>query len=211
MHQRPRETAAVMRNIVTTTVAVAAVFALAACSVSTPPPPAPEVDAAGPSSAPDTEPTPTQTAAPTSERGNLVKNIGDTFSITPEDSDEILAAFTVTGITVDPECTGEFAEEAENGHLVKIDIEGQTEPTMTDGDFYFGGWRVIAENGTTFNGNTSTVATYSCLPDEQLLPVSIGPGERVAGSVVLDVPTASGVVVLPIVGNNGWEWVYPAE
>lgn len=188
-------------------------FALTACtSAPAAPLSSPAVEAAGPSEAPAAEtPTPSPTADTSmSARGNLIKKIGDPFGVTSE-AGEQLSTFVVTGITVDAPCTSEYASAPENGHFVKLDIQGETFPEFSSGDMLLneGVFKVIAENGTTFNGYVGSAAAYGCLNDEERFPSSFGPAERISGSLILDVPTPTGVIVADNFGLGGWEWVYP--
>ncbi|MCI2958266.1 hypothetical protein MN032_11205 [Agromyces atrinae] len=192
-----------MRRAALTVLFVGA-LALTGCTSSAPTPvAAPTVEPATPAATPDA----TAPAAETSTRGNLVKTVGQTFGATDPVTGDQVANFRVTAITVDPACTGEYASASDNGHFVKLDVEGETLPELGE-DIYLTGWNVIAENGTTFNGLAESGASSMCLGFNEQLPIRIGPGERVAGSIVLDVPTASGVLVLPF-GGGAWEWSYP--
>lgn len=188
-------------------------LALTGCtSTSAVPLSSPAVEEAGPSEPAVSEtPTPSPTTdTAMSARGNLIKNIGDPFGVTSE-AGEQLATFVVTGITVDPPCTSDYASAPENGHFVKLDIQGETFPEFTAGDMLLneGIFKVIAENGTTFNGYVGSGAAFGCLNPEERFPSTFGPAERMSGSLVLDVPTPTGVIVADNFGLGGWEWVYP--
>lgn len=182
-------------------------IALAGCTS------APPSDKAAPSVESAVSPSPSQTPEDTSdepaksERGNLIKNVGDVFGLGT--SDESVASFVVTKITVDPQCTSEFAEAPEHGHFVRLDIEGETTADLP-GELYFAGgsWTAIADNGTTFNGDPWSYTAVTCVDDVDRFPSIIGPGERVAGAVILDVPTPTGVLVLSPEPGLGWEWKY---
>ncbi|WP_217183357.1 Flp pilus assembly complex ATPase component TadA [Streptomyces sp. AC495_CC817] len=179
---------------------------LAGCASAPAPQAKPSIEPATPSATSD----PSETPAPVreSERGNLIKSVGDTFGLGSEDGTS-LANFTVTAITVDPQCTGEFAEAPEHGHYVRLDIEGETSAAL-DREMYFasGSWFAIAENGTTFNGDPWSLAAAGCIDQTERLPNVVGPGERVTGAVILDVPTPHGVIVFKIDDGSGWEWEY---
>lgn len=179
---------------------------LAGCTAAPDAQPAPSVEPA--TSTPS--PTPTASAAePTqSERGNLVKEVGDTFGLGAEGGGS-LASFVVTKITVDPQCTSEFAEAPEHGHFVRLDVEGETAPELEQ-ELYFasGSWFVVAENGTTFNGDPWSLAAAGCMDQTERLPSIIGPGERLSGAVLLDVPTPHGTIIMKTDSGSGWEWAY---
>lgn len=176
--------------------------------------------------APTVEPaTAASSAAPASEspaaggtkssRGNLVKTVGEGASVT--DKDKTVASFVVNSIQVDAPCTNQYAQPSENGHFVALDVSMETDPALAESvnpQFGLAGyaWKAVAENGTTFNGDIMTAASFMCLNDEERLPSALGPGEKATGTLILDVPTATGVLVhkqgfMPA----GWEWEYPAK
>lgn len=148
-------------------------------------------------------------AIPKSERGNIVKTVGELAELKNEEG-ELLASFTVNSITVNPECTSELAEftgsEAANGFLVGLDVTIETTPAYETGSILWGpwGWKAIDSAGVTFNDVPLAIA--SCYPPEEELAGEVGPGEKRVGKILLDVPSDSGVLVF----NNMWEWKYPA-
>lgn len=197
-----------------------AAIALAGCTASPEEKPeaAPElsIEPAVPTETPEPTPTPERNESP---RGNLIKSIGEPFGYAdPDNLDDKFgtAQFVVRSIVVDPECTGPMPEASEHGHFVRIDIEGETTPKIADtinGGLIMDAfsWKAIAENGTTFNGDLNSFAAQQCLAEEEMLPRNIGPAERVAGAVILDVPTPKGVAILEEPIGGSWEWAYPAS
>lgn len=179
----------------------------------------------------DPEPTAPNVEAPTSDavetadeelssRGNLVLEPGDPVVVTGYEDDNLEAAtFVVKSVEVDPTCTNAYVQEPENGHFVVLEIEVETakEPDFTEatyGSFYVGSgaFKVIAKNGTTVNEVDGS--GYSCFDQAEQLPGNLGAGERATGKVVLDVPSAEGVIVY----NNfvapdrpGYEWNFPIK
>ena len=92
----------------------------------------------------------------TSERGNLVKHIGDTAYIYADTSKKTeWARWTVTNITLDAPCTNEYAEPSENGHMVVMDVTAQTTKDLpTDQPLYLGApgaWQYVLKDGTISN------------------------------------------------------------
>lgn len=190
-------------------------FILAGCSgaEAEPEPTAPNVES------PTTEAS-ESTREDLSPRGNVVMEPGKPAVIYGyEDEDLEAATFVVKSIKVDPTCTSPYAEAPKNGHFVTLDIEVETatEPDFTEatfGSFYVGSgaFKVIADNGTTVNevdGNG-----YTCFDSGEQLPGNLGAGERATGKVVLDVPTAEGVIVYNnYVGFDrpSFEWAYPVK
>lgn len=166
----------------------------------------------------ETAPEPTATTAPpkpestpetasndepeVSIRGNLIKEVGDAWGY---DNETGLAKFVVTGITVDPECT---TYESENrGHLVKLDIEGENQSTAMMP--FSSNWKIIDEDGMTVNGDPLTAASYGCIDASERLPNTVGRGEKVAGSILLDVPIEHGIAIWGDYGTgDGWEWEF---
>jgi hypothetical protein len=196
------------------TLPVAALL-LAACGAapqSTPS--APTVEPAGPqsSSAPAED---ASASGAKSSRGNLIKKVGEGASVT--DKDKTVASFVINSIQVDPTCTNSSTMPSEHGHFVALNVSMETDPALAESvNPQFGlagyGWKAIADNGTTFNGNIRTFASIMCLNDTERFPSALGPGEKATGTIVVDVPTPTGVLVhqqgfMPL----GWEWEYPAK
>ncbi|MFE8886886.1 hypothetical protein ACFYLX_13665 [Pseudarthrobacter enclensis] len=125
--------------------------------------------------------------------------------------------FVVNSISVDSPCTSPYAQAPENGHFLAVAVDVETTPELSkdiNKFVWFGAqsWKLIAENGTTYNGSLDSGAAYGCLNDAERLPSNIGPGEKVTGTLILDVPVSSGTLVLDATGGGGgWEWTFPAK
>lgn len=172
--------------------------------------------------APTVEPIASSSATPAaaesskSPRGNIVKQFGEGASITDttKDNREIVN-FTVNSIAP-VTCTESYAQPAENGHLVVVDVAVETKPelaeaVMTSHHLGPSDFKFVADNGTTFNGNLGTGAAFSCLPSPEMFPSGgLGPGEKATGKVVLDLPAPTGILVLkaPMSSTNGWEYKF---
>lgn len=172
----------------------------------------PEISAsAAPSASASTAP-----AAEKSERGNLVKQVGQGASLLGAPGGEPSVSFVINSITVDEPCTTEFATPPENGHFVILDVSVKTEPTLAESEipqFYMGSgdWKAIAPNGTTSNANAGTGPSYSCLTEAETLPQVFGPAEQATGKIVLDVENPEGTLIFKTpAAISGWEWGYPA-
>lgn len=146
-----------------------------------------------------------------STRGALVKKPGEMAGLTTPDG-ESLIEFTISDITTEVTCTEPEPTAPENGSLVALEAELEVFPgaddQYVDGEILNGGrFRFIGEDGETFSGDLSTLATYSCIPIADLLKTDIGEGEKSSGVILLDVPAESGVLLLeePMSGNK-WEW-----
>ncbi|MDK1360295.1 hypothetical protein QNO00_08455 [Arthrobacter sp. zg-Y1219] len=146
-----------------------------------------------------------------SDRGNLIAEVGKATGYSIDGTQ--IVDFVVTSIVVDPVCTGETAVPPENGHFVVVNMEVSTAPELADDKnpyFMPDNFDVIAANGTNMNGIPYTTAAGSCLPSNEMITMTMGPGEKAAGSVVLDVPTPSGTLILDdFADNENWEFEYP--
>ena len=187
---------------------VALVVSVSSCAAGPPPAPAAAVDV----------PPPPTTAAPAvgqSERGLLIKRPGDVaqFGVT---QDALTVKFVVDKITVDPKCSGGAAQQAENGHLVKLDLRAETTPELpASSNFYIvgGDWSVVGPDGVT-ESEVWTMPAASCLPSKQLFPSDpLSPASKYRGSIILDTRSASGVAMFRpgfMSDHGGWEWSFPA-
>jgi hypothetical protein len=178
-------------------------------------PTAPSVEPAAGGSASAAASPSASTADAKSPRGNIIKVPGQGASVT--DKNETVASFVVNSIQVDPTCTNSSAMPSKNGHFVVLDVSMETTPALAQSiNPQFGlagyGWKAIAENGTTFNGDVNSFEALMCLPAAERFPSALGPAEKATGKIVMDVPTPTGVLVhkqgfMPA----GWEWAYPAK
>lgn len=182
---------------------------------------------ADPSHLPDSAPIATQTPTPAStpdtaadefgepvrtDRGNLVKEVGQLAGITlPDHDDAVAAQFVVTDIVVDQECSAEYAETPANGHFIGIHLNIETTPDLALDDvgtlsFAHWGWQGFDADGKRVNDPIGNALW--CMSDADSLPADIGPGQSVSGWLVLDMPTTTGSVALTMGAANGWEWSY---
>lgn len=173
-------------------------------------------DTPTPVSAPTASPIPKVT--PTTDtsksvRGNLIMHVGDTGTISAGDVGKVTTKFTVNAITVGA-CNQQYSEASKNGQIVFVDLTAETTPELAQSSypkFTLSGYdfKFIADNGTTFNGDLGTVATYSCLPDTQVFPsAGMGPAEKVTAKVVLDLPAAHGTLVMKSGLSGGFEYKF---
>jgi hypothetical protein len=152
---------------------------------------------------------PTPPAEPKSERGNTIKKIGEPAhwkADTNDPNSATLGSFTVRKIAP-VTCTGQFAQKPENGHLIALTIDVTTTKELaneTPKEVYLSpmSFEYVAPNGTNFNGNLSTGATYGCIDDSQVLKSSFGPSAKAHGLMILDVPQKGGVLTI---GNVEWQ------
>lgn len=210
-----------MRKIIAVSaIGVALTLGLAACG-STPAKIDPSKPAETPVSAPSAAPASTPKPKPTEEgqkknsRGNLVMEGGTFGTISNKATGEIktkIAVNAITPIACQPPSYGGPAKTAENGQIVVVDVVVETTPELAKDSypkFTLSGhdFKYIAQNGTTFNGSLSSIATYSCIPDAETFPsAGMGPNEKVTAKVVLDVPAAHGTLVM--LGNYGTGFEY---
>lgn len=129
-----------------------------------------------------------------------------------------LVEFVVTKISTKPKCDSGFPSKSENGQFIAVKMDVQTykelgaEESMsnfTAGSF---AWKYISPEGTTFNGELGTSASFSCMGESKTLPTQIGPSEKATGWIVLDVPKADGTLIFDPNFTGGWEWeIAPAK
>lgn len=154
------------------------------------------------------------TGPPTNNRGNIVKALGEEGAVMAEDGTPLFT-FAIDSITPDATCTEEYSSyESENGNLTAVDMRVSTAPasleelgylTVSPGDFSF-----IGSDGLTFT-NVDTIATYGCISDSEKFPSdALNPGSQYAGTVLLDLPETSGILIYQpsSVYSGGWEISY---
>jgi hypothetical protein len=152
----------------------------------------------------------------TNDRGNIVAGLGDEGSITNSDGEDLLT-FAVDSIAVDPTCTPDWQEygtPVEPGrHLAAVAVRVTTTGAVTDDDYLTLSdydFKFIGADGITVD-SLGGMATYGCLDDSEAFTSDVlGPGQMYAGSIVLDLPAASGTLVLdPSWGQSGgWEYSF---
>lgn len=156
---------------------------------------------------------PAADASGLSERGNIPKQIGEEASLTASSGEKALS-FEVTDIQPHFQCTSPYAEAPENESFVKIDITASTGSSEDLQELFYGDsmmfnpydWKFVDSSGRTAN-DIGTAASYMCLDTGESLPLDIGPGENVSGSLILDVTDTSGTLVYaPVYDSAGWEW-----
>lgn len=144
------------------------------------------------------EPSPAGSPGETSDRGHIIIGAGDTFEVTGDNGDPI-AEVTLTGISFDGECSSGFAEDAENGEFLFIEVEVKTLPALAEqeylDDFSLSEYDMIALDSDGKRANDISGTSYTCLDSKDQLPYALGSGEIGTGSIVLDVPYDAGVVV----------------
>lgn len=142
-----------------------------------------------------------------SSRGKIIKHVGDWAGIS-DASGETVVAFRITEIESKPKCDSGYSTGPENDQLLLLQFEVITYPELKDqGDFW-----VTAHDFTAFKEDGSRVndaigAGIHCLSAATALPEMIGPGEKVSGGIVLDLPTNTKVISFSPAGDSlGWEW-----
>lgn len=166
-----------------------------------------------PESEPEEEPEIPQ--AETSERGFMVKRIGDESALLKSDGKTRVASWTLTGIDVDVQCTAPYSEPPQNGHYVALNFDVETFEDLIDVHGYpfsLSGnmWQYYLADGTLWNGMPTSGNTYSCLTDTETLPNQIGESTKASGRIVFDLPTTDGILAF---SDDGWlnGWEYPLK
>ncbi|WP_437584270.1 hypothetical protein ACSAGD_03065 [Paramicrobacterium sp. CJ85] len=207
-----------MKAIATAASVVALAFALVGCSTAEEPSPPKEEAAAEVTSEPTPTKTPISSPDETSEnralktketeRGHLAKEIGEEAWLVDINGNTLIT-FTVDAIDVDPSCTSTYPESPINGHYVAITISAES-TALLDPDYYFSfnewAWEAYNPTGTRINDPVGN--GWSCMNESDLLPVDIGPSQKVHGLVVLDVTDPHGVLAFVPEPGLSWEWSY---
>jgi hypothetical protein len=149
------------------------------------------------------------TPAASNERGNQPRALGEPVSWGR--ANDASVTFAVEKITVDPECTGVLATKAQNGHIVKLEVRLDTAPTMPTNAGYSlnsTSFSAVGPDGIT-ETSLFTAPAISCLAPNEQLPVTLAPGSKYRGAVVLDTANPAGTLIFrPALSPGGWEWQY---
>lgn len=180
--------------------AALAILALTACgtSTTTPAQTAAPADVNSPAESVAPSSTAPKTSAPSlNAHGNLPKKIGEVAGIRDSSGNDVVQ-YVVKSITPNFKCTAAYAQPSEHGQYVAIMLDITTasadifqaahaiDPTMIT-------WKVYDPDGTTENEARSG-SSYACLNSDEGLPMTVGAGEHVTGTVVLDVKSVDGSV-----------------
>lgn len=151
-----------------------------------------------------------------SERGYLMKVVGQKGGVVDEDTGELLLEFTVDSITVDYDCPG--GPPPENGHYLGIVMSIETFPSMATSDYGqdafidTGSFTILGPDGTRENDSFGNA--YECLSSAEQVPSGIGPGEKASGTVVVDTKYPAGTLLFGgsgIGADSSWEYQYGDE
>ncbi|MGV9192764.1 hypothetical protein ACQ143_00255 [Microbacterium sp. MC2] len=213
-----------MRRFTSLIAAAAVVAALTGCTSAPVEPDADHLPSADPvvtEPAPEPEapeePEPTPSSEPAfgerivNDRGNVIKEVGQLAGLTLSNSDDTAAQLVVTDIVVDIDCTNEFADPAQNGHLLGIHLNVETTPALAQDPYpslSFSEYGWVAFDADDKRVNDPIGNGPYCMATSDQLPYDIGPAQSVSGWVVLDVPTEHGSVALTMGAPTGWEWSY---
>ncbi|GAB2959300.1 hypothetical protein LWP59_11800 [Amycolatopsis acidiphila] len=141
--------------------------------------------------------------------------VGEQVSFVPQDGAGAEVVFAITKITVDGRCTAEYAQKSENGHFLFLEVSVGTSPTMASifsADLLnAGNLAIVGTDGVTETGNTlSSSPSYGCVPRSRMLPLTLGPGQKYTGTIVLDSSNTRGKLRLTPVGSrsdgDSWQW-----
>lgn len=153
---------------------------------------------------------PAQPSGTLSARGNVEKQLGETAEFGPTQGNMVVA-FAIDTITVDPVCANQFSQPAEHGHFIKVDLRAETRSTL---DINLGysinsfDFATVGDDGIT-ESSLFTGPAAGCLDPSEQFPPSLHPGSNYRGAIVLDTKNPSGVLVLrPGFTAGGWEWNY---
>lgn len=144
--------------------------------------------------------TPTEMSS-RSARGNTEMVVGQPFSATVRGTE--VYTVNVTSIEPDFQCTNpDSSMYTPRGHYVKVDLEMKSAPVDVIENEYLGNpispssmWKYVDANGTTMNDFPWSDGSFSCISRDEMIPMTIGPGENVVGSVILDLPSLDGTII----------------
>jgi len=179
----------------------------------------PAADVGGSLAQPSPTTSPPALAAPeTTPRGTIPKQIGELAGYGPACTGPITECevrFVIDEITVDPECSRQYAMASENGHLVAVRFNVETSPTFDPMMIPFApnaySLSIQGPDGFTDAG-LSTDAAYVCMTEQEMLPPGdFAPASRYVGTVVLDSKYDRGILMFRPEGGGfgGWEWQIP--
>lgn len=156
---------------------------------------------------PSEEPTSEAPTGDTSERGHSIVSEGDSFEI-KGDSGSVIAEVTLAAVETGRSCDSGFDDPPENEQFLFLDFEVKTLPALAEekflNDYSINPYELVVLDRDGERAKDSIGNSYFCLDLDSYLPSALGPGESSSGTVVLDVPYDSGVVVYePFYGVSG--------
>lgn len=142
------------------------------------------------------------------ERGNLVKELGEVAGFGPmENLDGPQGAtFSIDKIEIDPPCDPYMPEP--KGHLLRLHVRAATGSDQRYADLLGSvlnsfSFSVLGKDGVT------KPADFGTCSEDAMTPPLFGPNQKYTLLVELDVPVASGRLILDAgLTNGGWEWKY---
>jgi hypothetical protein len=186
------------------------------------PPPTPTPPRTTPPPPQTTTPTPeTTTPAPTTNppppvqtngRGNAVRTFGENLSVTDGVTGAVAFSVTIESISPVRACTAPSSTPPANGHLIAVRVRVTTGSDLSA----VGGLPAVRAPDFRFLGpdgvltKTGTPSAHSCLPAAESFPTGpLATGQKLTGTVVLDVPATRGTIVFaPPFLTIGGEWAY---
>lgn len=177
--------------------------------------PAPSARSTEPApSAEPSDPAPPETPATgVSDRGYLVKQIGEEAGILVPDTGDLIVTLTVTSIEPNFTCTSPDAEPSVYGNYVAFTFDAQANESLAETEapffkieytyFHLFGTDGTEAIGLSGNGNT-------CIDASEQPPARLLPGESVTATIVFDVEYTSGIIgwAPETLDGGGWEWHY---
>lgn len=141
--------------------------------------------------------------------------IGEQVSFVPQDGIEAEVTFSITKITIDGRCTAPYAQKAGNGHFlfleVAVDTAAETASRFAADLVNTGNFSIAGTDGVTEPGNAlSSSPGYGCVPRTRMLPLTLAPGQKYTGTIVLDSRNTRGKLRLTPIGSHfdgdSWQW-----
>lgn len=122
----------------------------------------------------------------------LETGVGQSFTATDLEGNTV-AEISIDGLDTNPQCTGDYPREAENGQFIKLDLSVTTGSEEAVGlDFGVYSWKYISEDGQEQDGWALSGPSYLCLDSEEEISHTIEPNSSDSGALILDVPSGGG-------------------
>ncbi|WP_236796883.1 hypothetical protein [Amycolatopsis sp. GM8] len=160
---------------------------------------------------------PSSTPAPPTSTKHVPRvietKIGEQARFTGSRGGGVELVLTITQLKIDGRCTAPYAQKSENGHFLFVDVSVETSPTMSSS--YSAnllnpqGFSIIGPDGITETGGSlSSSPSFGCVPRSKMLPLTLSPGQKYTGTIVLDTRNTRGKLLLTPIGldMDTWYW-----
>lgn len=156
--------------------------------------------------------TPPSEAAEKSSRGLIHMKVHQPIDFTDQ-SGAITATLVLEKLTVDGNCTSQYAQKPEHGHFLIVKMRVETTSNLSPNEYLSiipAGWSIVGSDGI-IESSVSTGPSFSCLDPKDHFPnEQFAPAAKYRGAIVLDTANTSGILMYrPLGKGGGWEWTFP--